>query len=62
MARAFAAQGDLTQSRAGYDDSLIKWKSANPDVPIIEEAIHEYSNRWGARAVTTPMSPISATH
>jgi eukaryotic-like serine/threonine-protein kinase len=51
MARAFAAQGNLTQAR-----------SADPDVPILEEAIQEYSNRWGAQALTTRMSPISASH
>jgi eukaryotic-like serine/threonine-protein kinase len=51
MARAFAAQGNVTQAR-----------SADPDVPILEEAIQEYSNRWGAQALTTRMSPISASH
>jgi eukaryotic-like serine/threonine-protein kinase len=61
MARAFAAQGNLTQARAGYDDFLIKWRSADPDVPILQEAMQEYSNRWGAQAVTTRMSPISAS-
>jgi len=62
MARAFAAQGNLTQARAGYDDFLTKWRSADPDVPILEEAIQEYSNRWGAQALTTRTSPIPATH
>jgi eukaryotic-like serine/threonine-protein kinase len=62
MARAFAAQGNVRQARAAYDDFLIKWRSADPDVPIFQEAIQEYSNRWGAQALTTRMSPITASH
>jgi len=62
MARAFAVQGNLPQARAEYDDFLIKWRSADPDVPILKEAIQEYSNRWGAQALTTLVSPISASH
>jgi eukaryotic-like serine/threonine-protein kinase len=60
MARAFAEQGNLEQARAGYDDFLSKWRNADPDVPILREALQEYSKRWGAQALTThtPTSPV----
>jgi DNA-binding winged helix-turn-helix (wHTH) protein/predicted Zn-dependent protease len=51
MARAYAAQGNLSQSKAAYDDFLSKWKNADPDLPVLREAIQEYSNRWGAQAL-----------
>jgi eukaryotic-like serine/threonine-protein kinase len=62
MARAFAAQGNLAQAKTAYDDFLSKWKDADPDVPILQQAIQEYSNRWGAQALTTPASTDSAQH
>lgn len=62
MARAFAADGNLLQARAGYDAFLSKWRSADPDVPILKQAIQEYSNWWGAQALTTLSLPGSVSH
>jgi eukaryotic-like serine/threonine-protein kinase len=62
MARAFAAEGNFAQAKAGYEDFLSKWRSADPDVPVLKQAIQEYSNRWGAQALTTWMSPSAVSH
>jgi eukaryotic-like serine/threonine-protein kinase len=52
MARTLAAQGNLAQAKAEYDDFLTRWKSADPDIPILQEATQEYSNHWGASPLT----------
>ena len=52
MARAFVAEGNLEKAKAGYDDFLRKWRSADPDIPILNQAIKEYSSRWGVPALT----------
>jgi eukaryotic-like serine/threonine-protein kinase len=61
MARAFAAEGNLVQAKAGYEDFLSKWRSADPDVPILKQAIQEYSSKWGVQALTTLRSPSSVS-
>jgi eukaryotic-like serine/threonine-protein kinase len=62
MARAFAAEGNLAKAKAGYDDFLRKWRNADSDIPILKQAIQEYSSRWGVRALTNLSSTSSVSH
>jgi eukaryotic-like serine/threonine-protein kinase len=43
LARAYALQGDTTRARAAYQDFLMLWKDADPDIPILKEAEAEYA-------------------
>jgi serine/threonine protein kinase/predicted Zn-dependent protease len=43
LARAYALQGDTAKARAAYQDFLILWKDADPDVPILRQAEAEYA-------------------
>lgn len=49
IARAFAQEGDLAQARSAYDDFLNRWKNADSDIPILQEAKREYASRWGSQ-------------
>ena len=42
LARAYAAQGNLENSRKAYDDFLTTWKETDPDIPILRQAKAEY--------------------
>jgi hypothetical protein len=37
--RAYALQGDTGKSRTAYQDFFALWKDADPDVPILKEAL-----------------------
>ena len=43
LARAYASQGDRAKARATYQDVLANWKSADPDLPLVEKAKAEYA-------------------
>ncbi len=43
LARAYALQGDTAKARRAYQDFLILWKDADPDIPILREAKAEYT-------------------
>ena len=43
LARAYALQGDLPQSRTAYQDFFALWKDADPDVPLLRDAKAEYA-------------------
>jgi eukaryotic-like serine/threonine-protein kinase len=43
LGRAYALQGDTAKARAKYQDFLILWKDADPDVPILIAAKAEYA-------------------
>jgi hypothetical protein len=43
LGRAFALSGDLTRSKAAYQDFLTLWNDADPDVPILAQARAEYA-------------------
>jgi len=62
MARTLAAQGNLAQAKAGYDDFLAKWKDADPEIPILREATQEYLNHWGAQPLTASTPDRSPPH
>jgi hypothetical protein len=36
-------QGDMTRSRAAYEDFLNLWRSADPDIPVFQQAKAEYA-------------------
>jgi serine/threonine protein kinase len=43
LARAYALQGENQKARAAYQDFLMLWKDADPDVPILVRAKAEYA-------------------
>jgi ATP/maltotriose-dependent transcriptional regulator MalT len=43
LARAYALQGDTDKARAAYQDFLMLWKDADPDIPILKQAKAEYA-------------------
>jgi len=43
LARSYSLQGDTAQARTAYQDFLMLWKDADPDVPILKEAKAEYA-------------------
>ena len=43
LARAYALQKDIANSRAAYEALLAEWKSADSDIPILKQAKAEYA-------------------
>ena len=43
LARAYALQGDTAKAKAAYQDFLTLWKDADPDIPILQQAMAEYA-------------------
>ncbi len=43
LARAYAMQGDTAKAKAAYQDFLMLWKDADPDIPILIAAKAEYA-------------------
>jgi serine/threonine protein kinase/tetratricopeptide (TPR) repeat protein len=43
IGRAYALQGDTAKARAAYNDFLLLWKDADPDIPILKQAKAEYA-------------------
>jgi len=43
IGRALAMQGDIAKARAAYQDFLLLWKDADPDLPILRQAKAEYA-------------------
>ena len=43
LGRAYAMQGDTAKARAAYQDFLMLWKDADPDIPILKQAKSEYA-------------------
>jgi DNA-binding winged helix-turn-helix (wHTH) protein/tetratricopeptide (TPR) repeat protein len=43
LGRAYSLQGDTAKARAAYQDFLVLWKDADPDIPIFKEAKAEYA-------------------
>jgi tetratricopeptide (TPR) repeat protein len=42
LARAYVLQGDTVSARAAYQDFLMLWKDADPDITILKQAKAEY--------------------
>jgi hypothetical protein len=36
-------QGDTAKAKAAYRDFLTLWKDADPDIPILQQAMAEYA-------------------
>ena len=43
LGRAFALSGDKNKAKAAYQDFLVLWKDADPDIPILKHAKAEYA-------------------
>ncbi|HZC25170.1 MAG TPA: hypothetical protein VE866_17670, partial [Candidatus Binatia bacterium] len=43
LGRAYAKSGDLSKARAAYQQFLMLWNDADPDVPILKAARSEYA-------------------
>jgi tetratricopeptide (TPR) repeat protein len=43
LGRAYALSGDDTKARSAYQDFLLLWKDADPDIPIFKQAKAEYA-------------------
>lgn len=43
LGRAYVLQGNAAKARAAYQDFLALWKSADPDIPILQQARAEYA-------------------
>jgi eukaryotic-like serine/threonine-protein kinase len=43
VGRAYAMQGDSGRAKSAYQDFLVQWKDADPDVPILKQAKAEYA-------------------
>ena len=43
LARAYAMQGDAAKAKAAYQDFLLLWKDADPDIPILKQAKAEFA-------------------
>lgn len=43
LGRAYAMQGNTAKARASYQDFLMLWKGADPDIPILKQAKTEYA-------------------
>ena len=43
LARAYAMQGDMIKAKAAYQDFLMLWKDADPDIPVLKQAKAEYA-------------------
>jgi cytochrome c-type biogenesis protein CcmH/NrfG len=41
LARAWSASGDRAKSTAVYKNLLALWKNADPDIPVVQQAIAE---------------------
>ena len=43
LARAYALQGEQTKARSEYQEFLVLWKVADPDIPILVTAKSEFA-------------------
>lgn len=43
LGRAYALSGDTAKAKTAYQEFLILWKDADPDIPILKEAKAEYA-------------------
>jgi tetratricopeptide (TPR) repeat protein len=42
LGRAYVLQGDISKAKAAYQDFLVLWKDADPDIPVLLQAKAEY--------------------
>jgi tetratricopeptide (TPR) repeat protein len=44
LGRAYTLSGDKTKAKSAYQDFLMLWKDADPDIPILKQAQAEHAN------------------
>jgi tetratricopeptide (TPR) repeat protein len=59
LARAYASQGNLENSRKAYNDFFTTWKDADPDIAVLREARLEYQKLNKATSQATSASARS---
>ena len=42
LGRAYVVAGDFTKAKSAYHDFLNLWKDADPDTPVLKQAVAEY--------------------
>jgi len=40
---AYTMSGDTAKARGAYQDFLVLWKDADPDIPVLKQAKAEYA-------------------
>jgi hypothetical protein len=43
LGRAYALSGDNNRAKAAYQQFLVLWKDADPDIPVLAQAKSEYA-------------------
>jgi tetratricopeptide (TPR) repeat protein len=43
LGRAYVVAGDTTKAKNAYKDFLTLWKDADPDIPVLKQALAEYA-------------------
>jgi len=43
LGRAYTMSGDTAKARGAYQDFLVLWKDADPDIPVLKQAKAEYA-------------------
>jgi len=43
LGRAYALSGDKSNAASAYEDFLVLWKDADPDIPVLKQAKAEYA-------------------
>ncbi len=61
LARAYAMQEDSTKARTAYQNFLMLWKDADPDIPILKRAHAEFVNS-GVSGPTVSMQQLGVTY
>jgi hypothetical protein len=54
IGRAFALSGDMARAKTSYEDFLVLWKEADPDIQIFQQAKMEYSKLIDFRRARKP--------
>ena len=62
IARAYAMQGDADKAKGAYQDFLVLWKEADPDIPILTQAEAEFGQLKGMASawfINRPAYPLT---
>jgi eukaryotic-like serine/threonine-protein kinase len=51
LARAYRMVGDSAKARTAYQDFLVLWKDADPDIPLLKQARAEYAELDGTASL-----------
>jgi hypothetical protein len=60
LARARALTGNFSASRLAYQDFLVLWKDADPEIPVLQQARAEYARlHWLSESIVSEWRRIS---